>query len=280
MTYDLSGKVALVTGAGGERGIGRAIATRLAREGADVVVNDVSDAPRADWGGLPAVVAEIEGMGRGALGVVGSITESTDVQRLVEATLERFGRLDILVNNAGAPAGEDRKPIVELAESEWSRIHEVNAKGTFLMCQAGARHMIERNKAQPGQGGRIINISSLAGRMGIARYGAYCASKFAIIGLTQVLALELGEHAITVNAICPGLTDTERLSGMASGLKPEGTTTEAYRQKLIGQNEAITPLGRIAQPVDVARSAAFLASDEAEFLTGQSISVSGGAWMA
>ena len=280
MTYDLSGKVALVTGAGGERGIGRAIATRLAREGADVVVNDVSDAPRADWGGLPAVVAEIEGMGRGALGVVGSITESTDVQRLVEATLERFGRLDILVNNAGAPAGEDRKPIVELAESEWSRIHEVNAKGTFLMCQVGARHMIERNKAQPGQGGRIINISSLAGRMGIARYGAYCASKFAIIGLTQVLALELGEHSITVNAICPGLTDTERLSGMASGLKPEGTTTEAYRQKLIGQNEAITPLGRIAQPVDVARSAAFLASDEAEFLTGQSISVSGGAWMA
>jgi NAD(P)-dependent dehydrogenase (short-subunit alcohol dehydrogenase family) len=280
LTYDLSGKVALVTGAGGERGIGRAIATRLAREGADVVVNDVSDAPRADWGGLPAVVAEIEGMGRGALGVVGSITESTDVQRLVEATLERFGRLDILVNNAGAPAGEDRKPIVELAESEWSRIHEVNAKGTFLMCQVGARHMIERNKAQPGQGGRIINISSLAGRMGIARYGAYCASKFAIIGLTQVLALELGEHSITVNAICPGLTDTERLSGMASGLKPEGTTTEAYRQKLIGQNEAITPLGRIAQPVDVARSAAFLASDEAEFLTGQSISVSGGAWMA
>jgi len=280
LTYDLSGKVALVTGAGGERGIGRAIATRLAREGADVVVNDVSDAPRADWGGLPAVVAEIEGMGRGALGVVGSITESTDVQRLVEATLERFGRLDILVNNAGAPAGEDRKPIVELAESEWSRIHEVNAKGTFLMCQAGTRHMIERNKAQPGQGGRIINISSLAGRMGIARYGAYCASKFAIIGLTQVLALELGEHSITVNAICPGLTDTERLSGMASGLKPEGTTTEAYRQKLIGQNEAITPLGRIAQPVDVARSAAFLASDEAEFLTGQSISVSGGAWMA
>lgn len=275
MTYDLGGKVALVTGAAGERGIGRAIALRLARDGADVVVNDVTDAPRGDWGGLPAVVAEIEAMGRASLAVVGSIADAADVQRLLAATLGRFGRLDILVNNAGAPAGADRKPIVDLAESEWERVHEVNAKGTFLMCQAGARHMIEG-----GGGGRIINIASLAGRMGIARYGAYCASKFAIVGLTQVLALELGEHNITVNAICPGLTDTERLSGMASGLKPEGTSTETYRQQLIGENEAITPLGRIAQPQDVARSAAFLASDEADFLTGQCISVSGGAWMA
>ncbi len=274
MTHDLKGKVALVTGAGGERGIGRAIALRLVRDGADVVVNDVTDAPREGWGGLSAVVAEIEAAGRGGLGVVGSITDAGDVQRLIDAAIGRFGRLDILVNNAGAPAGDDRKPIVELAESEWQRVHEVNAKGTFLMCQAGARHMIKR-----GGGGSIINISSLAGRVGIARYGAYCASKFAIVGLTQVLALELGEHNITVNAICPGLTDTERLSGMASGLKPEGTTTEAYRQELIGQNEAMTPLGRIAQPEDIARSAAFLASEEAAFLTGQSISVSGGAWM-
>ena len=275
MTYDLKGRVALVTGAGGERGIGRAIATRLAREGADVVVNDVTDAPRGGWGGLPAVVAEIKATGCGSLGVVGSVSDAEDVQRLVDATLERFGRLDILVNNAGAPAGDDRRPIVELSETEWTRVHEVNTKGTFLMCQAGARHMVGR-----GGGGRIINIASLAGRMGFARYGAYCASKFAIVGLTQVLALELGEHNITVNAICPGLTDTERLAGMAEGLKPEGTTTEAYREQLIGQNEAITPLGRIAQPEDVARSAAFLASDEADFLTGQSISVSGGAWMA
>jgi NAD(P)-dependent dehydrogenase (short-subunit alcohol dehydrogenase family) len=275
MTYDLGGKVVLVTGAAGERGIGRAIALRLAQDGADVVVNDVTDAPLGDWGGLPAVVAEIEAMGRASLGVVGSIADAADVKRLLAVTLDCFGRLDILINNAGAPAGADRRPIVELAESEWMRVHEVNAKGTFLMSQAGARHMIER-----GGGGRIINIASLAGRMGIARYGAYCASKFAVVGLTQVLALELGEHNITVNAICPGLTDTERLSGMASGLKPEGTTTESYRQQLIGENLAITPLGRIAQPQDVARSAAFLASDEADFLTGQSISVSGGAWMA
>jgi NAD(P)-dependent dehydrogenase (short-subunit alcohol dehydrogenase family) len=274
MRYDLSGRVALITGAAGERGIGRAIALRLARDGAAVVVNDVTDAPRGDWGGLPAVVAEIEAMGTGALGFVGSISDASNVQGLVAAAVEHFGRLDILVNNAGAPAGEDRRTIVDLAESEWSRVHEVNAKGTFLMCQAGARHMIDR-----GGGGRIINISSLAGRVGIARYGAYCASKFAIVGLTQVLALELGEHNITVNAICPGLTDTERLSGMASGLKPEGTTTEEYRQELIGQNEALTPLGRIAQPQDVAQAAAFLSSDEASFVTGQSVNVSGGAWM-
>lgn len=272
--YDLNGKVALVTGAGGERGIGRAIALRLAQEGATVAVNDVSDAPRGDWGGLPAVVAEIQATGSKALGLVGSIADADDVDRLISATVEGFGRLDILVNNAGAPAGDDRKPIVDLAESEWIRIHDVNAHGTFLMCRAGARHMIAR-----GGGGRIINIASLAGQMGIARYGAYCASKFAIVGLTQVLAQELGEHAITVNAICPSLTDTERLSGMASGLKPEGTSTEAYRQELIQQNQAMSPLNRIATPQDIARSTVFLASEEADFLTGQSISVSGGTRM-
>lgn len=272
--YGLTGRVALVTGAGGEKGIGRAIAVRLAREGADVVVNDLADAARGTWGGLRAVAREIAGLGRRSLGLVGSVADADDVQRMVDAVVDRLGHLDILVNNAAASAGADRLPIVDLPESEWSRVHEVNAKGTYLMCRAGARHMIER-----GRGGRIVNIASLAGRVGIARYGAYCASKFAVVGLTQVLAHELGPHRITVNAICPGLVDTERVHGIAESLKPEGTSTGAYREELIRQSAAAAPLGRVARAEDVARTAAFLASDEAEYLTGQSVSVSGGAWM-
>ena len=132
--------------------------------------------------------------------------------------------------------------------------------------------------SRPG-GGRIINLSSSAGREGIARYGAYCASKFAIIGLTQVMAKELGEHAITVNAICPGLTETERLSGMAEGLRPEGVDMETHRQKLIADHAAQVPLGRIAQPADIARTAAFLASEEGGYLSGLALNVSGGAWL-
>jgi len=272
--YDLSGKVALVTGAGGQRGIGRAVARRLAGDGAAVVVGDVRAGGDGEWGGLSAVVAQIEAAGGRALAAVGSVTEAQQVDGMVAAALERFGRIDILVNNAGAAAGPDRVPVVELPEAEWDRVQAVNVRGTFLCSRAVARHMVER-----GGGGRIVNISSLAGQHGIARYAAYCASKFAVIGLTQAMAQELGPEGITVNAVCPGLVDTERVSGMADGLKPEGVTTEAYRQELIDGSAAMTALGRVAQPEDVARTVAHLASDEAAYLTGLSVSVSGGAWM-
>jgi len=272
--YDLRGKTAIVTGAGGEHGIGRAIALRLAQEGAQVVVTDVTlDGPGA-WGGLPVVAAQIEEAGPAALALQVDIREREQVQQMVDDSLERFGRIDILVNNAGAPAGPDRLPLVDLPESEWQRVQEVNGKGTFLCAQAVARHMIAR-----GGGGRIINISSSAGRQGIPRFGAYCASKFAIIGLTQVLAKELGEYQITANAICPGLTETERLAGMAEGLRPEGVDMETHRQVLIAEHAAMVPLGRIAQPDDVARTATFLASDEAAYLSGLAVNVSGGAWL-
>ena len=272
--YDLRGKTAIVTGAGGEHGIGRAIALRLAQEGAQVVVTDVTlDGPGA-WGGLRVVAAQIEEAGPAALALQVDIREREQVQQMVDDSLERFGRIDILVNNAGAPAGPDRVPLVDLPESEWQRVQEVNSKGTFLCAQAVARHMIAR-----GGGGRIINISSSAGRQGIPRFGAYCASKFAIIGLTQVLAKELGEYQITANAICPGLTETERLAGMAEGLRPEGVDMETHRQGLIEEHAAMVPLGRIAQPDDVARTATFLASDEAAYLSGLAVNVSGGAWL-
>ena len=202
--YDLNRKVALVTGAGGKGGLGRAIAVRLAEEGADVVVNDIvindfnAQHPRLpNWAGLPDVVREIEALGRGAMGVVADVSDAGQVDRMVNQVLQRFDRIDILVNNAGAPAGRDRVPVVELDEDVWDLVQRVNVKGTFLCCKAVARAIIAR-----GKGGKIINISSVSGKKGAARFAAYCASKFAVRGFTQALALELAPHRINVNAIC------------------------------------------------------------------------------
>lgn len=272
--YNLDGKVALVTGAGGERGIGRAIAVRLAQEGANVVVNDISDQGRGAWGGMPAVVDEIKTLGRDAIGVTGSVAESDDVDAITDAALERFGRIDILVNNAGALAGADRVPVVELPEAEFDRIISVNLKGTFLMSRSVARHMLSR---EPG--GKIINISSVSGKKGSARFAAYCSSKFGVIGFTQVLSQELAPHGVNVNAICPSLVETERTYGMASVLKPDGMSTEEYRDVMVEMAATGSPLGRIAQAEDAARTAAWLASEESEYITGESIILSGGSSM-
>lgn len=274
--YDLNGKVALVTGAGGKQGLGRAIALRLAAEGANVVVNDIfpvrTGAP--DWAGLPDLAREMEGLGVEALAVVADVSRADQVEAMVQQALDRFGRIDILVNNAGALAGKDRVPVVELEESEWDRILNVNAKGTFLCCRAVARGMIER-----GQGGKIINISSVAGQKGIARYAAYCSSKFAVRGFTQALALELAPHRINVNAICPGLVETERVDEMAAALAPVGVSAAEQRRRMLEQTESGTPWGRIGQPSDVAQAAAFLASAESDYMTGLSVTVAGGSYM-
>ena len=272
--YDLNGQVALVTGAGGERGIGYAIAVRLAEEGADVVVSDLTANARGDWGGLPAVVAHIEGMGRRAMWVEADVTDSDQVANMVQQALDRFGRIDILVNNAGAPAGPDRVPVVELDEAVFDRVLAVNVKGTFLCSKAVVPHMMDR-----GEGGKIINMSSTSGLKGSARFAAYCASKFAIRGFTQSLAHEVARYGIRVNAICPGLIETERVFGMASGLKPDGVSTEDFREQMIQRSNQTTPMGRIGQAIDVARTAAFLASAESDHITGSAISVSGGAFM-
>jgi len=272
--YDLSGKVALVTGARGEHGIGRAIARRLAQEGADIVVNDLPGQGRGAWGGLPAVVSEIEHMGRQAIGITADVSDSNQVEGMVNSTLDRFGRLDILVNNAAALAGPDRVPVVDLEEDVWDLVLNVNAKGTFLCSRAAARHMIER-----GGRGKIINMSSTSGRRGVARFAAYCASKFAVIGFTQSLALELAPHKINVNAICPGLVDTERVLGIAEGMKPQAMTVERFHDQMKESAALSNPLGRIGQPEDAARVAAFLASAESDYLTGMAVNVAGGAVM-
>ena len=276
--YDLSGKVALVTGAGGERGMGRAIATRLAQEGADVVVNDVSGNPYSDspsgWEGLPAVVREIEELGRGGLGLVADVSDSAQVDDMVSRAVERFGHIDILVNNAGSRPGRDRVPIVDLEEDAWDEVQRVNVKGTFLCSRAVGRQMIAR-----GQGGKIIVISSVGGKRGRARFAAYCASKFALIGFTQSLALELASHDINVNAICPGAVETERTDYIAAALVPAGQSLEEYQAEEALRQAQEIPLGRAALGPDIARMAAFLASAESEYLTGLSISVSGGSYM-
>ncbi len=276
--YNLEGKVALVTGAGGERGIGRAIATRLAREGANVVVNDIVSNPHAasesQWQGVPDVISEIEALGRQAIGIVADISDAAQVADMVRQAIDRFGRVDILINNAGSPPGRDRVPVVELEEDAWDLVQRVNVKGTFLCSRAVAREMIKR-----GDGGKIIIISSGAGKRGMARYAAYCASKFALIGFTQSLALELAPHRINANAICPGLVDTERIAGIAAALAPEGQTADEYRARMIEERSREIPLGRAALGTDVAVVAAFLASAESDYLTGLSIPVAGGSLM-
>lgn len=280
--YDLNGKVALITGAGGRHGIGRAIATRLAHEGADIIVTDVEqslEAIRAEdrregWEGLTSVVSEIEQMGRKALGLFSDVSESTQVQQMIDQTLEKFGRIDILVNNAGSRPGKDRVPVVELEEEAFDEVMRVNVRGTYLCSQAVARHMIGR-----GGFGKIIIISSGAGKKGIARYAAYCASKFALIGFTQSLAHELAPFNVNVNAICPGLVDSERVDFIAAALVPEGQSAEEHRALMVRERNTRVPLGRIAVGDDIAKTAAFLSSSESDYLTGLSISVSGGSEM-
>lgn len=274
--YNLNGKVALVTGCGGQHGIGRAIALKLAQNGANVVINDIvpQRLDSSKWAGLPDLAREIEALGRQSLSVVADISQADQVDDMVQQTLQKFGQIDILVNNAGALAGRDRVPVVELEEDAWDHIQNVNIKGTFLCCRAAARAMIERDA-----GGKIINMSSTAGKRGVARYAAYCSSKFAVRGFTQCLALELAPHQINVNAICPDLIQTERVADMAAALAPPGVSAEEQLQLMIEEANSTVPLGRVGQATDVAQTAAFLASAESDYLTGLSITIAGGSLM-
>ena len=271
--YDLNGKVALITGAGGERGIGRAIAMRLAKEGADVAVNDITAKPKksSTWDGLHSLVKDIRGLGKNAKAFEADISNSHQVDQLIKDTIQEFGHIDILVNNAGSAAGPDRVPIIELDEETWDKVQSINIKGTFLCCRAVAKELVKQ-----GNGGKIINMSSTQGLKGLARFGAYSASKFAVRGLTQVLANELGEYGIQVNAICPGMVITERYYDIAEAFAPEGVKTEEHLDEIECKFISETPLGRVATTDDVAKIAAFLASSESDFHTGMSILVDGG----
>jgi len=275
----LAGKVAMVTGAGGEHGFGRAIAKRLAADGADLVLTDLEPAgvkliptKPTGWGGLEALAAEVKAIGRRALTALCDVRAANQIASVVARALDTFGHIDILVNNAGAPAGVDRTPVIELTEAAWDLVIDTNLKGTYLCSKAVAKTMIDR-----GVKGRIVNISSQWGKIGGANRAAYSASKFGILGFTQSLAMELAPAGITVNAVCPGAADTERLDHL--GRRPDGSFEPALRAERVAKNAAAIPLGRIAKPTDVAEVVAFLVSDGAEYLTGQSINVAGGSVM-
>ena len=270
----LSGKVAMVTGCSGERGIGRAVARRLAADGADVVLTSSGvrlaiNKPTGGWGGLEAVAKEVRDTGQRALTVSLDVRIGVQVAEAMDRTLAEFGRLDILVNNAAAPAGADRVPVTQLSEDAWDIVLDVNLKGAFLCAKAAANAMLGQKIR-----GRIINIGSDNSKVGQPRLAAYCASKFGLVGFTQALAMELAPAGITVNTVCPGPVDTERVDHF--GRREDGTYDEARRAARIAQLSAATPLGRLATPKDVADLTAFLASDEAEYITGQAINLIGG----
>lgn len=250
----LPGQVAIVTGAG--QGLGEALAVRLAEEGCQVVVADINR-KRADEvaANLPVAVS---------VGV--DVTKEDEVNEMVNKTLERFGRLDLMVANAGIVISGD---ITNFALSDWKKVIEVNLIGYFLCAKAAAKVMIGQKS------GVIIEINSKSGKLGSYKNSAYAASKFGGIGLTQSLALELAEHGVRVNAICPGnLLDSPlwKDSLFEQYAKNQGLTVEQVRQKYLSK----VPLGRSCQYEDVANVLVFLASSEASYMTGQAINVTGG----
>ena len=275
----LAGKVAIVTGAARMRGIGRGIALRLAHEGADVVVNGAPRPPEAfpqeeraaGWRGLASVVEEIERLGRRAVAVEGDVTAKEEAERLAQTALATFGRIDVLVNNAGKSYTGDRA-LWEIDDQEWYRVVDVNLNGVYRCCRAAIPAMLEADR-----GGRIINISSTAGRVGIAYYGAYCATKFGVIGLTQQLAQELAPHGISVNCVAPGSVDTDMMDDTFGRMaRRMGVDFERIKE---GVGRA-TPLGRQGAPADIAAAVAFLCSDDASWITGQTLNVNGGTPMS
>lgn len=242
----LDGRTALVTGAA--KGIGRGIAMELARQGCNVVVNDLADAAGAE-----STAAEIRALGRGALVQLADVGIAREVDRMFEAALAQFGRLDILVNNAGTQTWSS---LLDLQEADWDRVLATNLKGAFLCTQRAARHMKERG------GGRIVNIGSGCNKVAFPKLVDYTASRGGIEMFTKVAAVELAPFQITVNCVAPGAIETERTQSEAGD----------YAATWAG----LTPMGRIGTPLDVAGAVVFFASDAGAFITGQTLWVDGG----
>jgi len=242
---NLSDKVAIVTGAG--RGIGRAIALKLAEEGATVVVTDILEKE------AQAVAGEIKAAGGQSLAVMADVSLAADVARLVEETIKACGRVDILVNNAGIARDQ---LLLRMSEEDWDKVIDVDLKSVFLCTKAVLRPMVKQRR------GRIISLSSIAGITGNKGQANYASAKAGIIGFTRTVAREVGSHGVTVNAIAPGFIETDMT----------GQMKEDWRQEI----KRNIPLGRFGTPRDVAGAVAFLASDEAGYITGQVLGVDGG----
>ena len=287
--YNLSGKVALVTGAGGMRTVGRAVAERLAREGADLALTDILRGPedlpedelQAGWRGLASVADAIttgagpkpaQKAGRRVLTHHADLRSAEEVGTLVQRTLDTYGRIDILVNTHRAIIGRDYAPVTELDEDQWRHTVEVNATSCFLTIKYVAREMVRL-----GIPGRVVSIASNAAKQASAGGAAYAASKFALLGLTQSAALDLAPNGILVNAVCPGPIDTNRLNyhereeARAQGIN----STEYHQRQVEGWGRAL-PLGRTATPDDVADMVTWLVSDQAGYITGQAFNLNGG----
>jgi 3-oxoacyl-[acyl-carrier protein] reductase len=241
---DLTGKIALVTGSG--RGIGKAIAQKLSEVGASIVINDVSDSAEA-------TAQEIKTSGKPSLFIKGSVSSATDVNSMMEKVIATFGRIDILVNNAGITRDQ---LTVRMSDEDWDSVLEINLKGVFVCTRAALKYMMKQRF------GRIITISSISGLIGNPGQVNYCAAKAGIIGITKTVSKEMAARGITVNAVAPGFIETDMTQKLPEKLKEE------FSKRI--------PAGYFGTPRDVAEAVAFLASDEARYITGQVLCVDGG----
>ncbi|MGV8959780.1 MAG: SDR family NAD(P)-dependent oxidoreductase [Stenotrophomonas sp.] len=271
---ELAGKIALVTGAGRRGGLGEGIARRLLAEGCTVVLTDIGKGRGAEMPvtavgtdeELAQIAAELGGDSGRCVAMALDVLEEAQVEAVIAETVSRFGRIDILVNNAGI--GYLMKGIVDIDASEWDAVLGVNLRGPFLTIKHAARAMIAQ-----GGGGKIINIASQAAKSAFPHAAAYCSSKHGLVGLTRVAALELGEHGINVNAVCPNHVTT----GLGAWQNEyfaakQGKTVEQY----LADMRARIPLGRPGLAADTANATAFLCSDDAVYITGEALNVSGG----